>query len=144
MILVDTGPLVAAAIVNQTDHRSCVDLFTGLRLQGETLLVPASVVAETAFLLEKFGGVRAEAAFIRALARRDFVAVDLLDEDYARMAELIEQYQSLPLGTTDASVIALAERYAITEIATLDRRHFNIVRPRHIDAFTLLPEQLQR
>jgi len=58
------------------------------------------------------------------------------------MAELTEQYIDMPLGTTDASVIALAERLDITEIATLDRRHFTAVRPRHLEAFTLLPERL--
>ena len=33
-------------------------------------------------------------------------------------------YASLPLGTTDASVIAVAERLNLAEVATLDRRHF--------------------
>lgn len=140
MILVDTGPLVAAAITQQSDHRACVDMFTGLRLAGRPLLVPTTVVAETAFMLEKLGGTRAESAFIGALARRDFVSVGLEDDDYARIAELIGQYADLPLGTTDASVIALAERLGVSEIATLDRRHFNVVRPHHVDAFTLLPE----
>jgi predicted nucleic acid-binding protein len=46
------------------------------------------------------------------------------------------------VGTTDASVIALAERLEISEIAALDRRHFTAVRPRHVEAFTLLPERL--
>lgn len=55
------------------------------------------------------------------------------------MAELVEQYADLPLGTTDASVIALAERLNITEVATLDRRHFTVVRPRHVEALILLP-----
>jgi hypothetical protein len=36
-------------------------------------------------------------------------------------------------------VIAAAERLAITEVATLDRRHFTVVRPRHATALTLLP-----
>ena len=58
------------------------------------------------------------------------------------MGELVEQYADLPLGTTDASVIAIAERLDLNEIATLDRRHFTVVRPRHVDAFTLLPERL--
>jgi predicted nucleic acid-binding protein len=40
----------------------------------------------------------------------------------------------------DAAVIGLAERLRITEIATLDRRHFTVVRPVHVGAFTLLPE----
>jgi uncharacterized protein len=36
-------------------------------------------------------------------------------------------------------VITLAERYGTTRIATLNRRHFAVVRPRHADAFELLP-----
>jgi len=36
-------------------------------------------------------------------------------------------------------VIALAERLGATEVATLDRRHFTVVRPQHVSAFTLLP-----
>ncbi len=59
--------------------------------------------------------------------------------DYARMADLVVRYASLPLGTTDASVIAVAERLGLTEVATLDRRHFTVVRPKHVDALTLLP-----
>jgi len=34
------------------------------------------------------------------------------------MAELVEQYADFPLGTTDASVIALAERLDLREVAT--------------------------
>jgi len=42
-------------------------------------------------------------------------------------------------GTTDASVAAIAERLRLTGVATLDRRHFTVVRPRHVDALSLLP-----
>ncbi len=55
------------------------------------------------------------------------------------MGELVEQYGDLPLGTADAAVIAIAERLDIAEIATLDRRHFTVVRPRRVPALTLLP-----
>ena len=55
------------------------------------------------------------------------------------MAELVEAYADLRLGTVDASVIALAERLGLTSVATLDRRHFAVVRPIHVEAFTLLP-----
>jgi len=41
--------------------------------------------------------------------------------------------------TSDASVIALAEWFGVTEVATLDRRHFSVVQPRHVDSLTLLP-----
>ena len=55
------------------------------------------------------------------------------------MAELVGTYGNLPLGTTDASVIAIAERLKLTDIATLDRRHFTVVRPSHVNSLKLLP-----
>lgn len=58
--------------------------------------------------------------------------------DYARMAELVWQYRDLPLGAADASIVAPAEQLGVTAIATVDRRDFGIVRPRHVDAFELV------
>lgn len=139
MILCDTGPLVAAALANDADHHACVELTTGLHLAGQLMLVPATVVAEVGYLLGREAGAVVEAGFLQSLADGDFEPVDLLTEDFARMAELVAQYADLGLGATDASVIALAERLNVVEIATLDRRHFNVVRPRHVDTFTLLP-----
>jgi predicted nucleic acid-binding protein len=52
---------------------------------------------------------------------------------------LVAIYQDLPLGTADASVVACAERLGITEVATVDFRHFTVARPIHTAAFTLLP-----
>jgi hypothetical protein len=48
-------------------------------------------------------------------------------------------YRDLPLGSVEASVVATAERMRVGEIATLDRRHFTIVRPRHVNAFEFVP-----
>jgi uncharacterized protein len=59
--------------------------------------------------------------------------------DWLRIAELVGRYRDLPLGTVDASVVAVGERLGITEVATVDRRHFSVVRPRHVGEFTLLP-----
>jgi predicted nucleic acid-binding protein len=55
------------------------------------------------------------------------------------MAHLIDTYADLKLGTVDAAVIATAEHLNATTVATLDHRHFTVVRPTHITAFTLLP-----
>jgi predicted nucleic acid-binding protein len=63
-------------------------------------------------------------------------------DDYERMADLVERYADWPLGVTDASVIAIAERLGVTKVATLDRRHFGPIQPRHSEAFTVLPETL--
>ncbi|MEZ5252343.1 MAG: hypothetical protein R2689_00615 [Microthrixaceae bacterium] len=39
----------------------------------------------------------------------------------------------------DTGVIGIAERLGQTTIATLDRRHFTVVRPAHRDGFVLIP-----
>ena len=59
--------------------------------------------------------------------------------DWVRIAELGWRYRDMPLGTVDASVVALAERLKVTQIATLDHRHFSVVRPTHVESFELLP-----
>jgi hypothetical protein len=142
VILLDTGPIVAGAITTDQHHRSCTELFTRAHHDQQRLLLPSTVAAEVGYLLDHYGGPAEEARFLRAVAGGDFELVELTVEDYARMAEFVDQYADARLGTTDASVIALAERLRITEEATTDRRHFPIVRPRHTAAFTLLPEQL--
>ena len=53
MIVCDTGPLVAAALANDADHKACVALFDGLYAAGRQLLVPATVVAEVGYLLAR-------------------------------------------------------------------------------------------
>jgi uncharacterized protein len=139
VIVCDTGPLVAAALSNDTYHLPCVSLFNELHAAGRKLLVPATVVAEVGYLLNREAGPRVESLFLRSIAGGDFTAVNLTAEDYVRMSELVAKYGSLPLGTTDASVIAITERLKLTEVATLDWRHFNVVRPDHVSALTLLP-----
>ena len=50
------------------------------------------------------------------------------------------RYADMNLGLTDASLVVLAERLAVTDIATLDERHFRAVRPLSGPAaFRLLP-----
>ena len=139
MILCDTGPIVAAALADDDDHHACVELFTGMHLARRPLLVPGTVVAEVGYLLARGAGARVEALFLTALADGDFKLIDLEAQDFRRAAELVEAYADLPLGTTDATVIALAERLELREVATLDHRHFTVVRPRHVPALTLLP-----
>lgn len=85
-------------------------------------------------------GTFAEVAFLESVADGSFELVNLTRLDANRIAKLVDRYDDLPLGTTDASVIALAERLGVDEIATLDHRHFRVVRPSHVEAFTLLPE----
>jgi uncharacterized protein len=97
------------------------------------------VVAEVAHLIGTRLGWEAEVRFLGDLASGDFVLEPLHPADIVRVAELVARYRDLPLGTVDSSVVAAAERLGVDEIATTDRRHFGVVRPRHLEAFALLP-----
>jgi len=117
VILCDTGPIVASALDGDDHHHACVDLFTGLHLAGRRLLVPGTVVAEVGYLLAREAGARVEALFLTALADGDFIPVDLTADDYRRAAQLVVTYADPPLGATDATVVALAQRWGIVENA---------------------------
>lgn len=136
MLVVDTGPLYAAAATKDRNHHRSVAL---LSAADPPLLVPALVVTEVGYLLADRIGAYAEVAFARSLADGELFVEPVLDSEWARIAELTEAYADLPLGIVDASVVALAERHQVETIATLDRRHFSVVQPRHTSGFTLVP-----
>ena len=102
-------------------------------------MVPTLVIAEVAHLIGTRLGWEAEVRFLGDLATGTFTLEPLHAADAIRIAELVARYRDLPLGTVDASVIAAAERRAVKEIATLDRRHFSVVRPAHPAQFELVP-----
>lgn len=132
--IVDSGPLIAAANAADPAHRACLE---ALRTPGRHLVIPALCVAEAAYFIQRRRGAVIEARFLRGLAGFDVQAP--LAEDWPRIGELVEQYADLPLGGTDASVVALAERFRTEIVITLDRRHFGTVRPRHCERLHLLP-----
>jgi uncharacterized protein len=97
------------------------------------------VVTEVAYLLENRVGPETEIRFLGDLAAGELVPEPVAAGDWLRIAELVATYRDLPLGTVDASVITAAERLGAAAVATLDRRHFSVVRPSHVPALELLP-----
>ena len=136
MLIVDTGPLVAAADRTDRHHTACAEL---LETATGPLVTTAMVVAEAVYLLTRELGGHTEPAFYDASINGTLTVEPLTGQDWQRIRELVERYADLPLGGTDASLIAIAERLGATRVATLDRAHFSIIRPAHCDAFELVP-----
>jgi predicted nucleic acid-binding protein len=134
LAVVDAGPLYAAADSDDQDHSASRLALSRTDLR---LVVPALVIAEATYFVGRRLGAAAESRFLRGIESLDVEGPS--GEDFTRMAQLVEQYADFPLGGTDASVIALAERLEAPTILTLDRRHFAAVVPRHRKAFELLP-----
>ncbi len=135
-ILADTGVLLGGIDADDATHDRCAAV---LNDHAGQLLVPATVIAETAWQLERNVGVDAEAALLDAVVAGELAVAELTITDYTRSVELVRRYADLGLGLVDASVVAIAERLNVVTIATLDRRHFTVVRPAHCDAFELIP-----
>jgi uncharacterized protein len=134
--VVDTGPLYAAADLDDDDHAASVD---ALQRPDLELVIPALVVAEATYLVGRRLGPKAEARFLQGLGQVEVESPS--SDEWDRISELVDEYADLPLGGTDASIVTLAERLDATVVITLDRRHFTVVRPRHRDALELLPAE---
>ncbi len=132
----DAGPLYAYIDADDRHHAASLEL---LESHPGPLIVPVLVVTEVAYLVATRLGVEPEVRFLGDLASGNFSTEPVRPGDWLRIAELVARYRDLPLGTVDASVVVAAERLGIFEVATLDRRHFSVVRPRHVPTFALLP-----
>jgi predicted nucleic acid-binding protein len=132
----DAGPLYAYIDADDRHHLASLEL---LQSHPGPLVVPTLVITEVAYLVATRLGTGAEIRFLGDLAAGTFLVEPVAPADWLRIAELVGRYRDLPLGTVDASVIAAAERLGIVEVATVDHRHFSVVRPSHTEAFTLLP-----
>ena len=135
LAMLDTSVMVASINRRDPAYPAC----RALLARGEfDLVVPVMCVAEVSHLVNRDMNPEAEAAFIESLAELEVEHPET--DDWNRIAALIRQYRDLPLGAVDASIVAAAERLEATTVFTLDHRHFRAIRPRHVEAFTLLPE----
>ena len=136
MIVVDTSVLLAAIDDDDHDHHRCAAVLSD---HAGSLVVPAPAVAETSWMIEDCLGPAAESVFVASVAAGELVVVDLDQDDYRRCVELIDTYADMGLGLVDASLVTIAERLRVSTIATMNRSDFLVVRPRHCDAFELIP-----
>jgi len=133
-LIVDTGPLVALLDATDPEHVRCEAL---LQQSAEPRVVPVCVLVEVECLLRPWPD-----AFRALLAEFEAGNLDLLELParwLLRAGELVESNSDLSLGLVDATVLAATEMLDETKLATLDRRHFSVVRPAHTEALTILP-----
>lgn len=135
-LLLDSGFLFASLNGAEAEHEATVLVLRSVR---EPIVLPVPAITEVAYLLARDVGNEAAADFIASLAATDLTLEAPLREDYSRTAELLRQYADANLDFVDALIAAMAERLKITRLLTLDRRDFQLIRPKHCDSFELLP-----
>ena len=119
MIVLDTSAILALLDIDDPDHARSAE---ALRDEAPPFVVPAGILGEVGYLIEAKLGTGALVDFTRDLARRA-LSLDCGEDDFPRIAELVDRYADLRLGLADASVIACAERSG-RRVLTLDFRDF--------------------
>ncbi|MEO5704420.1 MAG: VapC toxin family PIN domain ribonuclease [Candidatus Limnocylindrales bacterium] len=135
-LILDTGPLYASLDRSDQDHAACRALIEGA---DESLVIPAPVLVEVDYWIGQRLTAGALVALLADIEAGAYVVADLTTSDYARVRELCDRYADADVGFVDAAVLALVERYGETKLATLDRRHFSLLRPRHRESIDLVP-----
>lgn len=137
-LVVDTGPLLAAIDADDEAHSACAGLLDGTQ---ERRIIPSPVLPEIDYFCAKRGVPEGFDRLLEDVRRGAYGVEELAPEDYGRVLELRHTYADLRLGFVDAAVFAIVERLGEAKLATLDRRHFAVLRPRHVAALELLPAQ---
>jgi predicted nucleic acid-binding protein len=135
-LVLDTSVVIALLSEDDPVHSNCVALVDELR---EGLVIPALTLVEIDYWLRKRGDTNTWGVLVGEIASGGYRLYSLDERELQRTAELELTYADLRLGVVDASVVVTCETLGETKLATLDRRHFAVVRPRHCDALTLLP-----
>ncbi|MEB3032563.1 PIN domain-containing protein [[Mycobacterium] nativiensis] len=135
-MIVDTSALLAYFDSAEPDHAA---VSRAINDSDEVLVVSPYVVAELDYLVATRVGVDAETAVLRELSGGAWELVDFTAADVERAAAVIEKYRDQNIGVADASNVVLAQRYQTRSIATLDHRHFTVLRPLDGGRFTLVP-----
>ncbi len=135
--VVDTSALYALVDADDDGHAACAKTLE--ELAGTVFAVSPFVLAETDYLVAARLGIEAEVALLDDVERNAFRLVDFGAESVGACVPVIRRYRDQSIGLTDASVVVLADRLRTRRIFTLDRRHFDVLRPLSGGRFELLP-----
>lgn len=135
-MIVDTSALLAYFDANEPKHSELVRV---IETAAEPLVVSPYVVAELDYLVLTRHGGSAERAVLGELSSGAWDLAEMPVPRVAAAAAIVERYADLPLGVADASNVVLADETGTRRIATLDRRHFSVVRLTDGSAFEVLP-----
>jgi predicted nucleic acid-binding protein len=135
LIILDTSVLYAYFRADDPDHHDVVDLLN----QGDQLIVSPYVIAELDYLLATRAGQRVEVQMLVDVSSGSFELPIMGAADLLSCAEVISRFAAQNIGVADASLVVLADRYQTNRIATLDHRHFSVLRNKNNERFTILP-----
>lgn len=136
MILVDTSGLMAALDVAQPSHLAAK---AAIQSASGPLVLSPFVLAELDYLIATRVSATAAVSLLDEVAGGSYRLESIDAADVAEAVEIIKRYRDLQLGLADASVVVLSRRYDVTDLLTLDQRHFRAIPGSRGRPFRILP-----
>jgi len=124
-MIVDTSALLAYFDRNEPSHDRVMRVIDNT---DESLVVSPYIVAELDYLVLTRHGSSAERSVIAELASGAWELAQMSTNRVQDALQVVKKYADQPVGLADASNLVLAETYRTRRIATLDRRHFSVMR----------------
>lgn len=137
-VVVDTGPLVAAADRDDVAHRLARTLLSEL---AGPLIVPTPVLTEAEYLIRRRVDPTTARNLVADTVAGTLTHMPLEARDLERALAVMDSHPGIELGLADATVVAVAERLKAKALFTFDHRDFRRVRPAHVRAFDLVPSE---
>ncbi|MBI1924597.1 PIN domain-containing protein [Candidatus Poribacteria bacterium] len=133
--LLDTGFLLAVLDADDEFHESCSEAL----LAEPVPLLPDVVLPELAYMVLRELGYSVLIDFLKSIHNGELVIEKTNRDDLARTVEILEKYADSQVDFVDCVIVAMAERLNIQRILTVDRRHFQLFRPKHCKYFVIIP-----
>ena len=134
-VIVDTSALLAFFDASEPDHEAVSKVLGA----ADALVVSPYVVAELDYLVATRHGVDNELAVLDELAGGAWHLAAFDEEELRRARRVIASYKDQEIGVADASIVVLAERHRTRTIASLNHRHFGVLRSLDGGHFEVLP-----
>lgn len=135
-LVLDTSVLVGAFDTRDKGHVHCAQLVGDTK---EELIVPTPVLVELEYLLRRGGHAAAWDTFVEEVEGGVYGLYHVSTELLARAARLQRTYHDMRIGFVDAVVFVTCVELGERKVATLDRRHFSVLRTDDGDALEIVP-----
>lgn len=119
MLVLDTSAIVALGSSDDPHHEAAVKTLNVDEYTNQ-LVVPAAILSEAAFVLEKRFSSEALDSFLMNI-ERGMLSIDSCLDDVPRIRQLLRSYPTI--GFCDCAVVACAERHG-SPVFTFDTSDF--------------------
>jgi uncharacterized protein len=135
-VIADTSGLLALFNAREPAHTAVRDVVAEL---DEPLVVSPYVVAELDHLVATRLGLQAETEVLEELSGGAYTLAHVDAGLLAAALGVVRRYPDQGIGVADATIVVLADRWRTRSVLTLDRRHFEVLRPLSGGRFTVVP-----